>query len=181
VRKGNRKSSNRQRATVGLWRRFAAKMGSELKGGEIKSPIERQKSRGNRFKKKPQVQDGLGSSKASLINRQSFERPRVPKASGSYLAVTSLVVIVVTMAFLFHLHVRFEGIMLGYKTSEARAERIKIITERRELRLELSSLKSPKHLEIKAREEFDMEIPDYRKIVTIGKKQHSVLASGKVR
>ena len=99
----------------------------------------------------------------------------------SYLVGICLVVAVVTAAFVFHLHIRFEGVKLGYETSRSRSERARLIVERRELRLELASLKAPGRVESEAREKLGMEIPDYRRIIPIGKKRKITLVSGGAR
>ncbi len=108
--------------------------------------------------------------------RRVYERAPV-----SYLVIICLVVAVVAAAFVFHLHVRFEGVRLGYETSQARAERARLLVERRELRLELASLKAPQRVEAEARERLGMEMPDYRRIIPIGKKRRAVVASGGAR
>ncbi|MCP4679940.1 MAG: cell division protein FtsL [Deltaproteobacteria bacterium] len=105
-------------------------------------------------------------------------RDHVP---ASYLVVICLVVAAVTAAFVFHLHIRFEGVKLGYETSRSRAERARLIIERRELRLELASLKAPGRVESEARDKLGMEIPDHRRIIPIGKKRKTTLASGGAR
>jgi cell division protein FtsL len=110
-----------------------------------------------------------------------MRRPTAEKTPASYLFVVCLVVALVCAAFVFHLQVRFEGVRLGYLTSQARVQRARMLVERRELRLELASLKAPKHVESEAREKLDMEMPDYRRIVTIGSKRKAVLASGRAR
>jgi cell division protein FtsL len=92
-----------------------------------------------------------------------------------------LVVAIVAAAFAFHLHVRFEGVRLGYETSQTRAERARLVVERRELRLELASLKAPQRVEAEARERLGMEIPDHRRIIPIGKKRKTQVASGGAR
>ncbi|MCP4197227.1 MAG: cell division protein FtsL [Proteobacteria bacterium] len=107
--------------------------------------------------------------------------PTAEKTPASYLCVVCVVVALVCAAFVFHLHVRFEGVRLGYLTSQARVHKTRLLVERRELRLELASLKAPKHVESEAREKLDMEMPDYRRIVTIGSKRKAVLASGRAR
>jgi cell division protein FtsL len=89
-----------------------------------------------------------------------------------------LVLVLVTAAFLTHLYVRFEGVRLGYETNRARAARTRLLLERRELRLELASLKSPERVETEARERLGMEIPDHRRIVPVGKKRKVVSVSG---
>jgi cell division protein FtsL len=115
-------------------------------------------------------------------------RPSVARAAGteaqapmSFLIVSFLTVAVATLAFVYHLHVRFEGVWLGYETSRARAERARLIVERRELRLELASLKSPGEVESEAREKLGMEMPDHDRIVPIGKDLKPLFASGRAR
>ena len=113
-----------------------------------------------------------------------FEGPRklpAEKISASYLVVVCVVVALVCAAFVFHLHVRFEGVRLGYQTSQARVQRAQLLVELRELRLELASLKAPKHVEAEARKKLDMEMPNFRRIVSIGSKRKAVLASGRAR
>ena len=116
------------------------------------------------------------ASRFDVSRRSTTER-----SSASYLCVVCVVVALVAVAFTYHLHIRFEGVRLGYQTSQARVQRARLLVERRELRLELASLKAPKHVEAEAREKLDMEMPDYRRIVSIGKKQKAVLASGRAR
>jgi cell division protein FtsL len=88
-----------------------------------------------------------------------------------------LVIALVGGAFLAHLHVRYEGIRLGYETSKARAVRTRLLLERRELRLELASLKSPQQIEVEARERLGMVAPDHSRIVPI-RPRRTVAASG---
>ncbi|MDD5307087.1 MAG: cell division protein FtsL [Deltaproteobacteria bacterium] len=111
---------------------------------------------------------------------------RVPRPQGTlpttmgpaYLALLLVVVALVAGAFVFHLYVRFEGIHLGYETSRARAVRARMLVERRELRLELASMKSPDRVEIEAREKLGMEVPDHARIIPIGGRQAPAPASG---
>jgi cell division protein FtsL len=125
---------------------------------------------------------GVRKSMAHFTSRLDIpRRPVADKISVSYLLVVCLVVALVTVAFVFHLHIRFEGVRLGYQTSQARVQRARLLVERRELRLELASLKAPKHVESEARKKLDMEMPDYRRIVSIGSKRKAVLASGRAR
>lgn len=87
----------------------------------------------------------------------------------------------VSAGFVYHLHIRFEGVELGYKTSKARAERARLLVERRELRLELATLKSSKRIETEAREKLGMDMPEHDKIFPIGQNKRTVLASGRAR
>jgi cell division protein FtsL len=104
-----------------------------------------------------------------------------PRTSAWYLVLFFFAVIAASGAFVVHLNVRFEGVRLGYETSRARAERSRLLVERRELRLELASLKSPARVESEARERLGMEMPDHTRIIPIGKKLAPVLASGRAR
>jgi cell division protein FtsL len=106
---------------------------------------------------------------------------RIEPSSSLYMVAMCLVVAVVAAAFVFHLNVRFEGVRLGYDTSQARAIRSRLIVERRELRLELATLKAPERVEAEARERLSMEVPDYRRIVVIGKRKSEIVASGGAR
>lgn len=87
----------------------------------------------------------------------------------------------VSAGFVYHLRIRFEGVQLGYETSSARAEKARLLVERRELRLELASLKSPKRVETEAREKLGMDMPDHDKIFPIGTGKRTILASGRAR
>lgn len=110
------------------------------------------------------------SGGSSLSNRS--------RLGAGYLLLLTLVLALVTGAFLAHLYIRFEGVRLGYETNRARAARTRLLLERRELRLELASLKSPGRVEAEARERLGMEIPDHRRIVSVGKKRKTISVSG---
>jgi cell division protein FtsL len=56
-----------------------------------------------------------------------------------------------------------------------------LVAEQRELRLELSSLKSPERVETEAREKLGMEMPGNDRIIPINKKTAPVVASGRAR
>jgi cell division protein FtsL len=88
-----------------------------------------------------------------------------------------MVIALVAGAFVSHLYVRYDGIRLGYETSKARALRTRMLLERRELRLELASLKSPREIETEARERLGMTAPDHDRIVPI-RPRRMVAASG---
>lgn len=100
------------------------------------------------------------------------------RLGAGYLLLLTLVLALVTGAFLTHLYIRFEGVRLGYATNRARAARTRLLLERRELRLELASLKSPGRVETEARERLGMEIPDHRRIVPVGRKRKTISVSG---
>ena len=116
-------------------------------------------------------------NKAPMFDPRTKSR-RMPSPN---VLLILLIVVAVAGAFVYHLHIRFEGVRLGYETSQARSERSRLLVERRELRLELASLKSPQRIESEAREKLGMEMPDYRQIISIGKKQRRMLASGGAR
>jgi cell division protein FtsL len=100
------------------------------------------------------------------------------KLGAGYLALFSLIVFAVAAAFVLHLHVRFDGIELGYATSAARARQSRLLLERQELRLELASLKSPARVEADARERLGMEVPGHDRIIVIGETRRFVSVSG---
>lgn len=112
----------------------------------------------------------------------SIETPsKKPQAPAFYLVVMLFVIAAVAGAFVYHLHVRFEGVWLGYETSKARAERARLLVERRELRLELATLKSPERVEVEAAEKLGMTMPEHEQIIPVGKKRKQVVASGRPR
>lgn len=139
-------------------------------------------------KKRSQQKHNKGSAAFSVFKKAekaaAAKKPTerlAPQAPASYLIVSLLVVVVTAFAFVYHLNIRFDGVWLGYETSRARAERARLIVERRELRLELASLKSPGEVESEAREKLGMEMPDHKRIIPIGKTLKPVLASGRAR
>jgi len=105
------------------------------------------------------------------------QRP-APSLGAGYLALLCLIVFAVTAAFVLHLHVRFDGVELGYATSAARARQSRLLLERQELRLELASLKSPARVEADARERLGMEVPGHDRIFVIGEARRVVSVSG---
>jgi cell division protein FtsL len=139
---------------------------------------------GNKRRRAPRKTGGL----LQFHQTKKARKPAPPKqekrrsqAPASFLAFSLLVIVISCSAFVYHLHVRFEGVRLGYDTSQARAERARLLVERRELRLELASLKSPGEVETEAREKLGMDTPDHRRIIPIGKTRKPVLASGRAR
>ncbi len=120
---------------------------------------------------------------ASLRRGSGSERAGKPlsveatRLGPGYLAMLLVVIALVAGAFVLHLGVRYEGIRLGYETSKARALRTRMLLERRELRLELASLKSPQQIEAEARERLGMVAPDHDRIVPI-RPRRTVAASG---
>jgi len=105
-------------------------------------------------------------------------RRRAPTIGAGYLALLCLIVLAVTAAFVLHLHVRFDGVELGYAMSAARARQSRLLLERQELRLELGSLKSPVRVEADARERLGMEVPGHDRILVIGEVRRAVSVSG---
>jgi cell division protein FtsL len=124
---------------------------------------------------------GRGSASGQPDNAPGYSGSAVGRRSrlgAGYLLLLTLVLALVTGAFLTHLYIRFEGVRLGYETNRARAARTRLLLERRELRLELASLKSPGRVETEARERLGMEIPDHRRIVPVGRKRKTISVSG---
>jgi len=124
---------------------------------------------------RPGTAEKIEAGAAWSLDPRRAERTRL---GGGYLLLLTLVIALVTGAFVAHLYVRFEGVRLGYETNRARAARTRLLLERRELRLELASLKSPGRVETEARERLGMEIPDHRRIVPVGRKRKSISVSG---
>jgi cell division protein FtsL len=79
---------------------------------------------------------------------------------------------------LYHLHVRFEGVRLGYEASEQRKIQTKLMLQRRELRLELASMKELGRIEDEAREKLGMETPKAEDFVHVNKTKKVVTVSG---
>jgi cell division protein FtsL len=121
-----------------------------------------------------------GRSPAAVGKPASASAPaqRAISLGAGYLALFSLIVFAVTAAFVLHLHVRFEGVELGYATSAARTRQSRLLLERQELRLELASLKSPARVEADARERLGMEVPGHDRIIVIGEARRVVSVSG---
>ncbi|MBN2801711.1 MAG: hypothetical protein JXR91_01320 [Deltaproteobacteria bacterium] len=95
-----------------------------------------------------------------------------------YLFIVTLSLIIAAGALTYHLHVRFEGIRLGYEASKVRQEQTRLMLKRRELRLELASMKDPGIIEDEARDKLKMEPPGFDKIISVNKKQKIVSVSG---
>lgn len=143
--------------------------------------MNRRRSPGQRPLKRAFARFTLRARSAARTLRTSGNEPRrpaAPSASRTYLLLLFLTVAVVVAAFVSHLYIRFEGVRLGYETSIARADRARLLVERRELRLELASLKDPERVEAEAREKLGMAIPDHGRIIPIGKQSAPTLASG---
>jgi len=132
----------------------------------------------NLVRRSPSSPSNGNKGKVGVAWSTSRGRGRIARLGAGYLLLLTLVIVLVTAAFQVHLYIRFEGIRLGYDTNRARAARIRLLLERRELRLELASLKSPGRVEKEARERLGMEIPDHRRIVPVGRKRKSVSVSG---
>jgi cell division protein FtsL len=131
------------------------------------------------FRPKAPTNRRTNSTSAAEEQSQDVLSPRGPETIGTgYLALLCLIVCGVVFAFVYHLHVRFEGIELGYATSAARSKQSHLVLERQELRLELASLKSPSRVEAEAREHLGMDVPGHDRIVVIGEKHQALSVSG---
>lgn len=140
---------------------------------------------------RPREEPGPGGSAGLLGSvRRRPSSPEGGRAAGpgcagarlfgtAYLAMLLAVIALVAGAFVFHLHLRYEGIRLGYETSRVRTARTRLLLERRELRLELATLKSPRQIEAEARERLGMVAPDNSRIVPI-RPRRTMAASGGV-
>ncbi|MDJ0765054.1 MAG: cell division protein FtsL [Myxococcota bacterium] len=109
------------------------------------------------------------------------QRVRTESASALYLVVFFVAVVTAVAAFSYHLNIRFQGVQLGYQTSQLRSERARLLAEQRELRLELASLRDPERVAAEAREKCEMAIPDHQRIIAVKKKKKAVIASGGAR
>lgn len=139
---------------------------------------------GNRKRKIHAEKEAPTDARASkrAFRRSPKRRPApLHQAPTSFLILSTVVTALCCLAFVAHLYIRFEGIRLGYQTSFARAERARLLVERRELRLELATLKSPGEVEAEARERLGMEMPDHNNIIPINRNRTRVLASGRAR
>ncbi len=68
-------------------------------------------------------------------------------------------VLAAAVAFLAHLALRHEVVRLGYEVSEARAERRRLLEQKRLLEVEAASLKQPSRIEAIARGRLGMRPP----------------------
>jgi len=89
-----------------------------------------------------------------------------------------MTIIVLASACIYHLNVRFQGIALGYEAGRERKIQTQLLLERRELRLEMASLKEQRRIESEARQKLGMEIPSFERIVSVGRQKRTVAASG---
>ena len=142
----------------------------------MRMPGRRNASDGNAAKK-----PDIAGAKNPFLNISLPKGPTPKQASASYLFLFVLLCVAATGGLIYHLHLRFEGVRLGYETSRVRAERAQLVAEKRELSLELSSLKSPERIEVEAREKLGMEMPELDQIVPMEKRVSPVLASGRAR
>ena len=112
---------------------------------------------------------------ASLPNR---ENPTPCRVGIPFLFFVAFSIFVAAGGFIYHLHVRFEGVRLGYEASQARRAQARLMLERRELRLELASLKEPGRIEDEARNRLGMEAPAFDRIVPLSGRRRTVSVSG---
>lgn len=95
-----------------------------------------------------------------------------------YVLFVCVVIFLAAACYIFHLHVRFEGVQMGYEASQQRKIQTQLLLERRELRLELASLKEQKRIEQEARKKLGMETPTFNRIIPVTKKRRVVSVSG---
>ena len=101
-----------------------------------------------------------------------------PPSTG-YLVTLLVVFALVVGAFIFHLHVRFDGMRLAREVRRENVVREELLRERAKLRLEIASQKSPGRIEVEARERLEMEVPDHDRIVPIRGRKRQRPASGR--
>ncbi|MBN2343609.1 MAG: cell division protein FtsL [Deltaproteobacteria bacterium] len=111
-------------------------------------------------------------------NVTSFSTPSYKGVGLPYILFVILSMLVAAGGIIYHLHVRFEGVRLGYEASEQRKIQTRLMLKRRELRLELASMKEPGRIEDEAREKLGMETPKSEEFVHINKKKKVVSVSG---
>ena len=142
-----------------------------------KAPVESQ----GKSQKKPFDLPSIFRDEAS---RSVKEFPKKPTSEGEkgigiiHLLFICLALAVSAAGILYHLHIRFEGVRLGYEASEQRKIQTRLMLQRRELRLELASMKEPGRIEDEAREKLGMETPKAEKFVHINKTKKVVSVSG---
>ncbi|MBN2527211.1 MAG: cell division protein FtsL [Deltaproteobacteria bacterium] len=118
------------------------------------------------------VTESLGGRAMSTTNS-------VSKDIGIFhLLIICLSLIAAAAGMIYHLHVRFEGVRLGYEASEQRKIQTRLMLKRRELRLELASMKEPGRIEDEAREKLGMGTPKAEEFVHINKTKKVVSVSG---
>jgi cell division protein FtsL len=107
-------------------------------------------------------------------------RGSAPTAAASLrqVVLSFMAILFMAAACVYHLHVRFEGIHTGYETGRERRIQARLLLERRELRLEMASLKEQRRIEAEARQRLGMEVPPVERIVSINKARKTVTVSG---
>ncbi|MFO8164458.1 MAG: cell division protein FtsL [Thermodesulfobacteriota bacterium] len=87
------------------------------------------------------------------------------KASIKFFHFFAILVSLFLLAGISHVWVSFKRTQIGYSLSHIKKEIEQIDEYNRKLTLEIASLKSPKHLENKAEEEFGLRYPLSQQIV----------------
>lgn len=136
-------------------------------------------SKANRRRQTPTPRPSDRGSLRGLFRRSPKKAPVPRKQVGvGYLVLLALVVTLVAGAFIFHLHIRFEGARLSHEGTAARSVKEQLLRERDKLQLELASLKAPHRVEAEARERLGMAVPDHRRIIPVAKRAARVPVSG---
>jgi cell division protein FtsL len=86
-----------------------------------------------------------------------------------FIALWLAAVVSTTMAFVVHLAVRHENVLLGIDVSAKRAEQRHLLEARRALEIEAETLRDPARVERIAREILEMETASAARIVPIGR------------
>jgi len=107
------------------------------------------------------------------VARRAAKQEGLRKPPRGFVWVWGLAVTLAVVAFVMHLHVRFEIIQTGYGLSTAQGEQRRLRLSQRELRLELATLKEPGRIEQQAREVIGMERPDHDRIIRLDGRRRS--------
>jgi len=75
--------------------------------------------------------------------------------------------LIVLLAGIFHVWVNFKRTQTGYELSQLKKEIAREEEYNRKLKLEIASLKSPKHLEDKAMKELGLRHPSPKQVVYV--------------
>lgn len=108
--------------------------------------------------------------------RTSSKRCRKKLPSNWLPAV--LLIVLFTVAAIFHVRSRHAVVHLGYKLSEATKEHERLMTDYRKLQVEIATLKSPRRLREFAAGPLDLEEPKASQIVDLSDMSSGKLAMG---
>jgi len=87
------------------------------------------------------------------------------RAAHNYFALCITLLLFLMTWALFHVWSRHMATELGYEISERQSEKEQLISDNKSLRLEISTLKSSKRLEIIAKNELGLQTPRSDQVV----------------